>query len=69
MQYLDVHQWMPKDILLKADKLSMAHSLEIRVPLLDIKMMELAERIPTKHLINLENTKYAFRKRRIVTAG
>lgn len=62
MQYLDVHQWMPKDILLKADKLSMAHSLEIRVPLLDIKMMELAERIPTKHLINAENTKYAFRK-------
>lgn len=62
MQYLDLHQWMPKDILLKADKLSMAHSLELRVPLLDVRMMELAQRIPTKHLLNAENTKYAFRK-------
>lgn len=62
MQYLDIHQWMPKDILLKADKMSMAHSIELRVPLLDIKMMELAESIPTKYLLNAENTKYAFRK-------
>lgn len=62
MQYLDMHQWMPKDILLKADKMTMAHSLEARTPLLDIRMMELAERIPTKYLINEENTKYAFRK-------
>src|SRR5699024_1970618 len=62
MHYLDLHQWMPKDILLKADKLSMAHSLELRVPLLDVRMMELAQRIPTKHLLNAENTKYAFRK-------
>lgn len=62
MQYLDLHQWMPKDILLKADKLSMAHSIELRVPLLDIRMMEVAEQIPTKYLLNAENTKYAFRK-------
>jgi len=62
MQYLDLHQWMPKDILLKADKMSMAHSLELRVPLLDVKIMNVAEQIPTKYLLNEENTKYAFRQ-------
>lgn len=62
MQYLDMHQWMPKDILLKADKLSMASSLEVRVPLLDKVLMEVAEQVPTKYLLNSENTKYAFRK-------
>ena len=39
MQYVDLHQWMPKDILLKADKLSMASSLEVQVPLLDIEVI------------------------------
>ncbi len=62
MQYLDVHQWMPKDILLKADKLTMASSLEARVPLLDIEMMKLAQSIPTKYLINQHNTKDVFRQ-------
>ena len=62
MQYLDVHQWMPKDILLKADKMTMAHSLEARTPLLDVRLMEVAETIPVKYLINSKNTKYAFRK-------
>ncbi|MEK0209746.1 asparagine synthase (glutamine-hydrolyzing) [Bifidobacterium mongoliense] len=61
-QYLDLHQWMPGDILLKADKLTMAHSLELRVPLLDTKLMAVAEKVPTKYLINDENTKYAFRQ-------
>ncbi len=62
MQYLDMHQWMTGDILLKADKMSMAHSLELRVPLLDKKLMECAEVIPTKYLFNEYNTKYAFRQ-------
>ncbi|MFV0557979.1 MAG: asparagine synthase (glutamine-hydrolyzing) [Enterococcus sp.] len=62
MQYLDMHQWMPKDILLKADKLSMASSLELRVPLLDKVLMDVAEKVPSKYLINVENTKYAFRQ-------
>ncbi|OTN77177.1 asparagine synthase (glutamine-hydrolyzing) [Enterococcus sp. 8G7_MSG3316] len=62
MQYLDVHQWMPKDILLKADKMSMASSLELRVPLLDIELMNLAQTIPTKYLINQNNTKDVFRQ-------
>ncbi len=61
MEYVDLHHWMPKNILLKADRMSMAHSLEVRTPLLDIRMMELAERIPTKFQINEYNTKYAFR--------
>lgn len=61
-QYLDMHQWMPGDILLKADKLTMAHSLELRVPLLDRDLMHVAERVPSKYLINDENTKYAFRQ-------
>lgn len=62
MQYLDMHQWMPKDILLKADKMTMAHSLEARTPLLDIRLMEVAEKIPCKYLLNSKSTKYAFRK-------
>ncbi|KAF1297455.1 asparagine synthase (glutamine-hydrolyzing) [Enterococcus sp. JM4C] len=62
MQYVDVHQWMPKDILLKADKLSMASSLELRVPLLDIELMKLAQQIPSKYLLNQNNTKDIFRQ-------
>ena len=61
-QYLDMHQWMPGDILLKADKMTMAHSLELRVPLLDKELMAVAEQVPTKYLITDENTKYAFRQ-------
>lgn len=61
-QYLDMHQWMPGDILLKADKMTMAHSLELRVPLLDRELMKVAEQVPSKYLISDENTKYAFRQ-------
>ena len=60
-QYLDMHQWMPGDILLKADKMTMAHSLELRVPLLDKELMAVAQDVPTRYLINDKNTKYAFR--------
>lgn len=61
MQYLDLNLWMTGDILLKADKMSMAHSLELRVPFLDKKIMSLAEKIPTKYRVTKENTKYAMR--------
>lgn len=61
MQYLDLHLWMTGDILLKADKMSMAHSLELRVPFLDKEVMRLAERIPKKYRVTKENTKYAMR--------
>lgn len=51
MQYLDLHMWMTGDILLKADKMSMANSLEVRVPFLDKEVMALAERIPTRYRV------------------
>ncbi len=62
MQYLDLHLWLTGDILLKADKMSMAHSLELRVPFLDKEVMALASRIPTRYRVNKENTKYAMRQ-------
>ncbi|WP_125982448.1 asparagine synthase (glutamine-hydrolyzing) [Loigolactobacillus iwatensis] len=62
MQYIDLHHFMYNDILQKADKISMAHSLELRVPFLDVKVAKLANSIPTKYLLNNKDTKYAFRK-------
>lgn len=61
-QYLDMNLWLPGDILLKADKMSMASSLELRVPFLDRKVMEQAEKLPHEYKINGKNTKYIFRK-------
>lgn len=61
MQYIDLHLWMTGDILLKADKMSMAHSLELRVPFLDRKVMELAEQIPVMDRVTETETKYAMR--------
>ncbi|NRO73486.1 asparagine synthase (glutamine-hydrolyzing) [Lactobacillus helveticus] len=62
MQYIDLHHFMLNDIEQKADKISMAHSLEVRVPYLDKKIAELANSIPTKYLVNRHDTKYALRK-------
>lgn len=62
MQFVDLNMWMVGDILLKADKMSMANSLELRVPFLDKEIMKLAGRIPTKYRVNSENTKFAMRK-------
>ena len=62
MQYLDLHLWMTGDILLKADKMSMSNSLELRVPFLDKKIMELAEQIPWRYRVSTENTKLAMRQ-------
>ncbi|MEG1584341.1 MAG: asparagine synthase C-terminal domain-containing protein, partial [Anaerovorax sp.] len=61
-QYLDMHLWMPSDILLKADKMSMAHSLELRVPFLDKRVMALAGKIPERYKVNDHDVKYVFRK-------
>ena len=61
MQYVDMHMWLSGDILLKADKMSMANSLEVRVPFLDRKVFDVASKIPTKYRVNKENTKYAMR--------
>lgn len=62
MQYLDINMWLMGDILLKADKMSMAHSLELRVPFLDKKMMALAQTLPQNCRVNTETTKVALRK-------
>ncbi len=62
MQYLDIHMWLMGDILLKADKTSMANSLELRVPFLDKKVMEFAQTIPLKCRVSTETTKLALRK-------
>lgn len=62
MQYLDINVWLVGDILLKADRMSMANSLELRVPFLDKKVFEVASRLPRKLRVNSENTKYAMRK-------
>ena len=61
MEYCDLNLWMVGDILLKADKMSMANSLELRVPFLDRKVFELACRIPTEHKVNAGQTKIAMR--------
>ncbi|WP_411675758.1 asparagine synthase (glutamine-hydrolyzing) [Caproicibacter sp.] len=62
MQYLDINVWMVGDILLKADRMSMANSLELRVPFLDRKLFAVASRIPRRLKVNPQNTKYALRK-------
>lgn len=62
MQYLDINTWMVGDILLKADRMSMANSLELRVPFLDKEVFKVARTIPYKLRVNKENTKYAMRK-------
>ncbi len=61
MQFLDLNMWLVGDILLKADKMSMANSLEVRVPFLDKEIMALGGRIPQKYRVSPENTKYAMR--------
>ncbi len=61
MQYIDTNFWLQGDILLKADKMSMAHCLESRVPFLDVKVFEYAKKLPIEFRCNKEATKRAFR--------
>ena len=62
MQTLDINMWMVGDILLKADRMSMANSLELRVPFLDKEVWKVASKLPSDLRVNKENTKYAMRK-------
>lgn len=62
MQYIDFNFWLVGDILLKADKMSMANSLEVRVPFLDKMLIDYARHLPTKYKVNEKVTKYAFRE-------
>ena len=61
MQYTDLHLWMVGDILLKADKMSMANSLELRVPFLDRTVFDVARHIPAEYRADANNTKKAMR--------
>lgn len=62
MQYIDINLWLVGDILLKADRMSMANSLELRVPFLDKEVWKVASTIPSKLRVNRKNTKYALRQ-------
>lgn len=61
-QYVDMVSYMPYDICLKADRMSMAHSLELRVPFLDKKVLDIALQLPTNCRVTDEHSKYALRK-------
>ena len=61
MQWCDLHLWLAGDILLKADKMSMAHSLELRVPFLDREVFALARRLPPDAKADARQTKKALR--------
>ena len=58
MLYLDTKTWLPDDLLIKADKITMANSLELRVPLLDHKVLEFAAALPTDLKVRGFTTKY-----------
>ena len=62
MQYIDLNFWLVGDILLKADKMSMANSLEVRVPFLDKEVFEIGKKIPTKYKVDNKETKKIFRE-------
>jgi asparagine synthase (glutamine-hydrolysing) len=65
MQYVDTHMWLVGDILAKADKMTMAHSLELRVPFLDAKVADFARTIPDRLKYmdgTVGNAKYLLRK-------
>src|SRR5213594_3300711 len=62
LQHLDLKSYLPLDILTKVDRMSMAHSLEARVPLLDHKLVEFAQTIPPELNLRGETTKYLFKR-------
>ncbi|TVT53677.1 asparagine synthase (glutamine-hydrolyzing) [Amycolatopsis rhizosphaerae] len=62
MQHVDLFTWLRGDILVKADKVTMANSLELRVPFLDAEVFKVAAGIPLEEKITKETTKYALRR-------
>jgi asparagine synthase (glutamine-hydrolysing) len=62
MQHIDLFTWLRGDILVKADKVTMANSLELRVPFLDPEVFAVASRLPADQKITRATTKYALRK-------
>jgi asparagine synthase (glutamine-hydrolysing) len=64
MQHIDINTWLPGDILTKADRMSMAHSLELRVPFLDRQVFDVMCRLPARLKVppGSRVTKYALRR-------
>ena len=62
MQHIDLFTWLRGDILVKADKMTMANSLELRVPFLDPEVFAVASRLPYDQKITRATTKFALRK-------
>jgi len=62
MLYVDTKTWLPDDLLIKADKMTMANSLELRVPLLDHRLLEFAATMPAKYKVHGFTTKYILKK-------
>ena len=61
MQAIDIHFWLMKDILQKADRMTMANSLEGRVPFVDKEVFKVASKLPLEYKVTKENTKVALR--------
>ncbi|HTZ95269.1 MAG TPA: asparagine synthase (glutamine-hydrolyzing) [Terriglobales bacterium] len=62
MLYIDTKTWLPDDLLIKADKMTMANSLELRVPLLDHRLLEFAASLPAHFKLNCFTMKYIWKK-------
>ena len=62
IQYVDIKTYLPDDILTKVDRASMAHSLEVRVPLLDHEFVEYAARIPASYKLRNGQGKFIFKQ-------
>src|SRR5262249_46327435 len=62
MMYLDTTTWLPNDILIKADRMSMAASIELRPPFLDHRLAEYAASIPSRYKLRLGKTKYILKR-------
>jgi len=63
MLYVDSKTWLPDDLLIKADKITMANSLELRVPLLDHVVLEFAASLPAEFKVRGRETKTHLEKR------
>ncbi|WP_047985769.1 asparagine synthase (glutamine-hydrolyzing) [Ornithinibacillus californiensis] len=62
MQYVDIHTWLPGDILLKAEHMTKAHGIELRTPFLDKEVFDVASKIPVAYKIADKQTKVILRK-------
>ena len=62
MLYIDTKTWLPDDLLIKADKMTMANSMELRVPLLDHKVLEFAASLPSRFKLHGLTTKFILKR-------